>query len=133
MTVIKQTALSGFDFDGTPGRGFIDLAGTSQFRIESNNESRRFVIGGVAINCAAGTLPTIRFVLALNKADADGIDHFSYTVENTNAMSEFSLRGPVLVPNGWSLFVYNTHAGPPGDCRLLVSGGVITRSAGFNF
>lgn len=131
MTVITQTAVGANVFDGTPGQGFIDLAVPL---IDTVNTQRRFVIGNLAVNrLGAGQITNIRVVLAASKADADGIDHFSFLAVNTNASNEWILRGPIVVPNGFSLFVFETVAGPDTDSRLLVFGGVLSRIEGFDF
>lgn len=134
MAVIKQTAASGTDFDGTPDRGFVDLAdGAGEFKVDTVNTSRRYVINLVGVNCLIGTIISVRMVLALNKAGADGIDHFAATIVQSDTATEWIFKGPLLVPNGYSLFIFSTHAGPETDCRLLIAGGVITRESGFNF
>lgn len=135
MAVIIQTAAAGSDFDGTPGRGFVDLVGATAITgtgVTPVNTSRRVLIGAISVNCIGGTITTVRVALAVDKAGADGIDLFSYLVTDTNAMTQWTLRGPILVPNGYSLFVYSSHSGPPNDCRLLVSGGVVSQSEGFS-
>lgn len=132
MAVIKQTAIGAAVFDGTPGQGFIDLTGP--VGVDAVNTQRRFVIGSLSVNrVGAGMITGVRVVLALSKADADGIDHFSYLPENTNGNNEWTLDGPIVVPNGYSIFVFETVAGNDTDSRLLVFGGVLTRLEGFDF
>ncbi len=132
MAVFKQTASVGTVFDGTPGRGFIDLA--SGVGVDAVNTERRFVLATLSVNRAgAGLITAVRVVLALSKADADGIDHFPHLPTNTNGSNEWTLRGPIVVPNGYSLFVYQTVAGTDTESRLLLFGGVLSRIEGFDF
>ncbi len=132
MAVFKQTAVAGTVFDGTPARGFVDLA--SGVGVDAVNTERRFVLATLSVNRAgAGMITAVRVVLALSKADADGIDHFSHLPTNTNGNNEWTLRGPIVVPNGYSLFVYQTVAGADTESRLLLFGGVLSRDEGFDF
>lgn len=134
MAVIVQTAPATFSFDGTPDRGFIDLGPGSEFRIATTNEARRFVIGLLSVNATGpGVIQQVRIVLALSKGDADSIDHFALDPVDTNQSTEWTLRGPILVPLGYSIFVYTVGAGSPGACRLLLAGGVVSQLEGFTF
>lgn len=132
MAVITQTAPSGSPFDGTPNRGFVDLG--APVGIDTVNTERRFVIGYLSVNCpAAGMITAVRVALALNKTNADGAMNFNFRVDDTNSGTQWTLRGPIIVPNLYSLFVYATLAGPPQACELLVFGGILSRLEGIDF
>lgn len=132
MAVVIQTAVAGTSFDGTPNRGFVDLAGS--VGITAVNTERRFVIGYLCVNCpSGGTITSVRATLALTKALADGAENFNFQVMDTNASTQWTLRGPIVVPNLYSLFVYAAEAGPPQDCKLLVFGGILSRLEGIDF
>lgn len=132
MTVLLQTAPVNFPFDGTPTRGFVDLG--APVGIDAVNTERRFVIGYLSVNCPGpGMITAVRVALALNKANADGPKSFNFEVSDTNAGTQWTLRGPIIVPNLYSLFVYATLAGTPQICELLVFGGILSRLEGIDF
>ena len=80
MSVLIQTAPAGTDFDGTPTRGFIDLAGAQG--VDGVNAGRRFVISYLSVNCpTGGTITGVRIALALNKAAADGEECFTFLAQ----------------------------------------------------